>query len=367
MSINSLPDEIIGKIFTCLFDDTKSFINLASTSKRFGFISRTLTTSPLWIKNRPVGYNLYLNLDLYHPNICKEHGFCAENEYRNDFSCELKNNTKQNNGIRPSSALVRDSIQWPDICYGQICYYHRLFCLVNATHRNFSTLRFENARLSDRGCLKSFQDSLRFNRVVAEHNIRALVELELYECDITLDWLNTALNQLESIRYLSLNGVSFIDPIILVEPRFFASKVLRGLKITNDRAQRMSDAIFMYFLENFPAAEFDLSSSSVEFHKRIIQRFYNNANTADVYTTQPSDLILTFPMILLYLKKYQSIVKHFIANETNITFACLRKMLQDDELKHLKITVQNCPLITQLERARLMEQVESCDMARVTF
>lgn len=363
MTLYSLPDELVKKIFIFLLDDSRSFINLSCTCIRFEYISRGVTTTPQWINSRPIGFNFYLDLDLYQPSLCKEHGVCDEEEWRRGCRCELA--TKSMDALGDSK--FKSPAQGRESEHVFMCYYHRLFCLLNARHRNFNSIKFKNAFLSDRGCLKSFQDSLKLNKSLAEHNIKALVELELHECDITLDWLNTALNQLTSIRYLTLSGVTFTDPAILVEPRFFASKTLDRLRITNDRNNRMSDSIFMYFLENFPAIEFDLSSTNVEFHKRIIQRFYMNANTVESYTAQPSDFILTFPMILLYLKKYQSIVRQFIANETNITFTSLKRLIQDGELKHLRITVKSCPMITQLERARLSEQVEADDLERVVF
>lgn len=364
MHFNSLPDDVIGRIFICLMNDSKTFINLSCSSRRLEYISQTVTTSPEWIISRPIGFNLYLDLDSYQPNLCKEHGKCDEQEWRIGCKCEItaKSLGISNDNTSQLSTQNQNSEDGP-----LVCYYHRLFCLLNSIHRNFSSIKFKDTALSDRGCLKSVQDSLKLNKTIAEHNIRALVELELYDCDIALDWLNTALNQLTSIRYLALSGVTFTDPVILVEPRFFASKTLHRLRIINVRDYRMTDSIFMYFLENFPAVELDLSATHVEFHKRVIQRFYINANTVESYTAHPSDFILTFPMILLYLKKYQSIVKRFIANKTGINFACLKKMLQDEELNHLKIIVQNCPMITQLERARLSEQVEAEDIARVVF
>lgn len=345
-------------------DDSRSFINLSCLSRRLVYISQTVTTSPAWIKSRPIGFNFYLDLNSYHPDICKEHGTCDEQEWRVGCKCEIAAKSIGISNDNLSQVSTQNQTSGDGLL---VCYYHRLFCLLNSAHRNFSSIKFKDATLSDRGCFKSFQDSLKLNKAIAEYNIKALVELELYECDITLDWLNTALNHLASIRYLALSGVTFTDPAILVEPRFFASKTLHRLRITNERNSRMTDSIFMYFLENFPALEFDLSATHVEFHKRIIQRFYINANTDESYTAQPSDYILSFPMILLYLKKYQSIVKRFIADKTGITFACLKKMLQDEELNHLKIIVRNCPMITQLERARLSEQVEAEDIARVVF
>jgi hypothetical protein len=231
--------------------------------------------------------------------------------------------------------------------------------MLQAKYITFSSLKFTAVRLADRGCLRAFRDF--------RLKTRALVELELNRCDITLDWLNTILNELDNIAYLSLNDISFTDPILLVEPRFMASKKLELLRIAGDRSCRINDSIFLYFLENFPAVRLDLTGTRVEYHKRIISRFYSNANSLDLYSTKPSEYIFTFPMILLYLKKYQAVVKHFIADDTDITLASLKRIIQDEVLKHLRVSVRDCPMITQFEQTRLTDQVEEQDLRRIVF
>lgn len=404
MSFNNLPDDIIDRIFHCLLNDMTSFINLASTCKRCCLIANQLTIhSEAWAQNRPIVFDFYLEpLEVYLPSLCARHGTCAERHYRTGTKCELQlppNQRPPSPNISPtyppgnlsipstssfersltgghattaafSEAILGNSVDEPtSLADKEECYYHRLFCLLNSKYRTFSTIRFKDARLSDRGCIKPFQDSLKYKlpNTNVEQNIKALVALELYSCDITLDWLNTILNQLDHISYLTLNEISFIDPSILVEQKHLASKKLEQLRITGDRTCRINDSIFMYFLENFPAVEFDLTGTRVEYHKRIIQRFYTNANISDLYSIRPSEYVLTFPMVLFYLRKYQAVVKRFIANETDITFTCLKRLLQDEDLKHLEITIRNCPMITEFERTRLADQVEASDIARVIF
>lgn len=365
MSFDILVDEIIVKIFHCLMDDPISFLSFASTCKRFCLIAnRRVIQTPQWVQARPLAFNLYLETELYLPHLCGQHGLCAEQKWRTGFKCELE--TKNHSTSAPSTTS-RTTSSGDSSEDKNNCYYHRLFCMLNSKHRSFSSLKFRDARLSDRGCVKSFQDTLKLNQSLGELKIKALVELELYNCDITLDWLNTILNETENISYLALNSVAFIDPSILVEPRHLASKTLKRLRISGDRSCRINDSIFMYFLENFPAVQLDLTGTRVEYHKRIIQRFYTNANTVDLFSVRPSEYILTFPMVLLYLRKYQAVAKQFIASETDITFTCLKRILQEDDLKHLQIDIRNCPMITQFERTRLADHVDEADLARVLF
>lgn len=364
MSFDDLPDEIVMRIFHCLRDDTASLLNLATTCKRICDIAAKKIIEPEWSQSRLFTFNFYLDPSYYRPDLCKEHGLCSELEWRCGTKCELSSTSGEddNDGHKSNQDPHNEGYEGPFDCY-----YHRLFCVLNAKYRTFSGIKFRDARLSDRGCINSFRDSMRLNRSMAELKIRALVELELYKCDITLDWLNTILNKLDHISYLGLHEVAFVDPCILVEPKFYASKTLKRLRITGDRSCRLVDSIFKYFLENFPAAELDLTGTRVEYHKRIIQRFYTNCHTVDFPLENPSDYILTYYMILIYLRKYQAIVKHFVANETDITCASLKKILLDEDLKHLKITIKNCPMISVLELARLADQIDVSDLARVTF
>jgi hypothetical protein len=364
MSLNSLPDELIAEIFKNLLDDLTSFRRLMLTSKRFCLIASgpLLTSTPEWILHRPTPFDLNLDLNKYNPNLCKSHGKCAEFYSRTNDKCELLHHVseKQHKAPRRPSSPADDDDQSDNDDY-VTCYYHRLHCILRARYFTFSSLRFSTARLSDRGCLRSFRD------LNAKSKISALVELELNRCDITLDWLNTILNELDGVAYLTLNDVSFTDPSLLVEPRFMASKKLESLRIAGDRSCRINDSIFLYFLDNFPAIQLDLTGTRIEYHKRIIQRFYSNVNSLDLYSTKPSEYIFTFPMILLYLKKYQAVVKRFIADDTDITLASLKRIIQDEALKHLHVSVRNCPMITQFEQTRLTDQVDEQDLRRVVF
>lgn len=364
MSLNSLPDELIVEIFKNLLGDPPSFRRLMVTSKRFCRLANSLSliSSPRWTRHRPNSFDLSLELSRYRPDLCETHGRCAEFHSRTETRCELlhQNSVAQLKTVirRPSSSTGDDDQSDND--ESMTCYYHRLFCMLQARYITFSSLRFTSAVLSDRGCMRAFRD------FGSRLKTNALVELELNRCDITLDWLNTILNELEGLAYLSLNDVSFTDPSLLVEPRHLASKTLKSLRIAGDRTCRINDSIFLYFLENFPAVQLDLTGTRVEYHKRIIQRFYS-ATSLDLYSTKPSEYIFTFPMILLYLKKYQAVVKHFIADDTDITLASLKRILQDEMLKHLQVSVRNCPMITQFEQTRLTDQVDEQDLRRVVF
>lgn len=376
MKFEHLPDDVIRRLFYYLAKDSKSFRDFSSTCKRHQIIAKQFSNLSEWAERRPTTFDLYLEpLSLYSPSLCNQHGACAEQQLRYPGArCELEHRPEDDDNNKNRTDLRSITLYGPldNIEFGpnrehevdNKCYYHRLFSLLNAKHIDFSGLKFKDAYLIDRGCIRAFKDTAKLNRLFAAHKIRALVELQLFSCDISLDWLNTILNEMTNISYLALDEVAFVDPSILVEPKHFASKSLRQLKITGDRTCRMTDAIFMYFFDNFPAEELDVTGTRIEYHKRIIQRFYNGF---DIHSARPSELVLTFPMILHYLKKYQAVIRHFVANETNITFTSLKKILQDEDLKHLRITIKNCPLITPFDLTRLNEQVDESDVARVTF
>lgn len=416
MLLTDLPNDVIQKIFYYLLNEPVNYLNLASTCKRFCHIAtERIVTSLEWSQARSIPFNLNLDLVKYSPELCKIHVHCTELQYRSQNRCELQqwrkklqqqrrnflNHNRPNLGRFDSGGSSQAnkhffesinqlnyeeedgeegesdaegtasqdlvSFRRNDKGERECCYYHRLFCLLNAKYVTFSSLKFRQVRLSDRGCIRAFRDSLSLNRSSAELKISALVELELHKCDITLDWLNTILSKMENVKYLALDEVSFIDPTILVEPKDFASKVLQRLRITEDRNCHITDSIFTYFLDNFPAAEFDLSGTRLQYHKRIIQRYYPDTDSFDSCSAQPSECIFAFPIILRYLRRYRSVVRHFIANRTDITFTGLKKILQDDALKHLNITIRDCPMITQFERSRLADQVDETDLARVIF
>jgi hypothetical protein len=365
MSLDSLPDELIVEIYKNLLGDLGSFRRLMMTNKRMCRIANgsSLINTPEWVSNRPTSFDLSLDLTRYNPNLCESHGRCAEFHSRTSNKCELVHHyeaRQPKSVIRRPPSVSGDDDQ-SDNDEPTACYYHRLYCMLQARYITFSSLKFNSARLSDRGCVRAFRD------FSSGPKISALVELELNRCDITLDWLNTILNELDHITYLSLNDVSFTDPSLLVEPKFMASKKLELLRIAGDRTCRINDSIFLYFLENFPAVRLDLTGTRVEYHKRIIQRFYSSTNTLDLFSSKPSEYIFTFPMVLLYLKKYQAIAEHFIADDTDITLASLKRILQDEALKHLQVSVRNCPMITQFEQTRLTDQVDEQDLRRVVF
>ena len=366
MSLEILADDLLVQIFHCLLKDSRSFINLASTSKRLNLIANhCVVNTPEWAQSRPLAFDLYLEPNLYRPELCRRHGRCAEQEVRSGARCEIQ--SPSGDKLIKIGANIRGKEDNETYIDNDKCYYHRLYCMLNSTYLTFSTIRFRRARLSDRGCIKSFHDSLlRGEETLIRTKINALVELELYKCDITLDWLNTILNHMDNIKYLALNEVAFNDSTILVEDENLASKKLQRLGITCDRTCRITDTIFTYFLDNFSAVELDITGTRVEYHKRIIQRFYpTSSNALDVYVNhKPSEHILSFPIILLYLRKYQTVIKRFVASETDITLYWLRKILQEADLKHLQITLRDCLMF---ERTQLADQMDEEDLARLTW
>jgi len=294
-----------------------------------------------------------------HPN--------PEDIFRSNFIIAASDEDERLLGNRGRTSQPLESPTLAEKEMRECCFYHRLFCMLNTKYITFSTLKFRDVNLKDRGCMRAIRDSLIIDKPLAELKINALVELQLHRCDITLDWLNTIMSSLSNIKYLDLDEVSFIDPTLLVEPKDFASRVLRRLSITGDRSYRINDLVFAYFLDNFPAVEFDLSGTRLEYHKRIIQRYYHdNAGSLDICSWRPSEYILTFPIILMYLRKYRSITERFIANRSDITFTSLKRILQDDLLKNLTVSVKDCPMIAQFDRSRFNHMIEE-DLKRVIF
>lgn len=373
MSFDHVPDEIVGKILCHLLDDPISFINFSLASKRIKRISCEITSWPQWIKNCPLSFKIHNNLESYSWVDCQQHGSCAGQIERTGFKCEVltkKMASKVNS--QSQSKFVRAGIfqhlsgEDEHTITSNNCYYHRLFCMLNSKYINFSSVKFRNAYLFERGCVRAVKDILRTDRYIAEFKIRALVQLELFECYITLDWLNTTLNEFHNIRHLGLDQVTFMDSTLLVDHKHYAARKLVSLKIKYDRTMRMTDSIFMFFLENLPAVELDLTGTRIEFNRRIIERYYPNFSFSNAQSLQPCDYIFTYPFILSYLRRYHSITKHLNVSETNMSLVSLKRIILDHDLKHLKITATNCPMLNQQEQTKFMEMFE-IDSSRVMF
>lgn len=240
--------------------------------------------------------------------------------------------------------------------------------MMSAKYLNFSTIRFKNDALADRGCLRPAKHLAREDKMFGELKLRSLVELELYECDISLDWLNTAMNEFENIVHLTLHGTIFTDPMLLVDKKNYASRKLRTLKISGYRTLRFSDMNFCHFVENFPASVLDMTGTRIEFNKRVIYRLYGaHGDASDPFLTPPRDDFFSWPYVFGYLQMHSSTVKMFVANETNIALNNLKQLVNDTETSQLIIKVRNCINISEYERDRFKHSVSHEKLRRVIF
>lgn len=379
MSFDFVPDEIVGKILCYLMKDQQSFINFALTSKRMKRISDQITSWPQWVRVRPVAFNLHRDLEAYSKIDCTQHGPCLDHFERTGCKCEISTRkmvgSKMNHQHTQSKSIQTGFIQYISgddeslelSLTSNNCYYHRLYCMFNSKYINFSSLKFKGAYLFDRGCVRAIRDIIRFDKCLAQFKIRAFVELELTECNISLDWLNTVLNEFTNLCYLSLDQVSFTESSLLVDRKHYAAKKLKRLRIINDRTFKMTDAIFMFFIENLPAVELDLSGTRIEFNRRLIDRFYQNFSFSNVLSLSPSECIFTYPFVLSYLRRFQSVTRHLDVSGTNMSLISLKRIILDNDLKHLRITASNCPMLNNQEQTKFYEMVDEKDSARVRF
>lgn len=388
-----VPDELVAKIMCFLLDDTKSFICFSLINKRMKRISDTLTIWSEWTQHRPTCFAISDEEDddlkhYYDAIDCNQHGTCLDCSIQYGFKCEMERCTSSPRGkwskqipplmiygpdpeivaLRPENRTRRQN----STTYPHKCFYHRLYCMFKSKYITFSSLKFEFecGFLFDRGCIDASRFYDRIEKPLFDFKIRALVELELYRCYITIDWLNTTLRELTHVVYLTLDEVSYEEPYLLAESKHHVARKLNRLKISHDRTVKMNDLVFMYFLENFPAIELDLTGSKIEHKTRLINRFYPNFSSmmdTSHLTSRACEMIFTLPFIHIYLRRYQSITKHLIVNRSNFSIEPLKRLILDADLKHLIITAKNCLELGRQEQTRFLEAVDECDAARVTF
>lgn len=215
--------------------------------------------------------------------------------------------------------------------------------LFRAKHRKFSAIKFDNSRIGH----FSPELYLKFKEV------EGIVELIVYNCFIHIEWLDSMLSNLQRLQYLTINDVTFDETKYCMPKGVHTSKnkILKKLTLINDRSVGIPDNYFIYFLQ-YPAVILDLTNRKVEYNKRIIQRFYPQVD--DIHSN-PSKFILSFLMILHYLKLHKSVVKTFIGTGTGMNAVSLQELLLDNQLNHLDIFVKNCP---ELNRSAIVRNPE---------
>lgn len=317
MSLEELPYDILREIFCHLIRDSKSYISLASTCKRLCQISIDLSRSSIWSETRPITFIVTRG---------------------DDFKRKL--------------LILFDS---PYRCYSSL---------------EFQDIWFLESKESIGSLSEAIRESMNLNSAITELKLNSLVELILSRVDITLDMLNILLEQLPNISYLSLRTANILDKPgeILNLPRKGTKGKLPIYKLKELGLKRywhspLNDELFAYFLYNFPSETLDMTKSYIVCSARIVRRFYQGRDIL----TNPSSSIITFEMIYEYLRRHKSIIRNFIASETNITLSALKRLLQDEELRNMKIVVERISEFKYMGEELLFRELGADSMARVNF
>lgn len=167
--------------------------------------------------------------------------------------------------------------------------------------------------------------------------------LKLDNCTISLDWLDTLINELNNLQYLTLDGIYFfetseskirINDLSLVKQR----PPLKVLKFIGDGIARLTDAHFKYFLKKCPAVELDMTGTKITHEDKVINYCYEDKNDVLIYV-DPSPHILSFTFIFFYLKEHKEVIRRFVADDTGMTFRELLIIMEDKELRHLHVSL----------------------------
>lgn len=400
MSLTSLPDELIVRIFKILCDDHASFKSLMLTSKRLCLLANgfLLVNSPEWVALNPHPIIVSNNLSVLESGPCALHGTCSELYSRiysgskvthpvggpsstrraaienffgklSKFQVAIRNSKSYHLRNENDKESASDDGQ-DETSFGLMaCVYHRLRCILQARFITYSSLVFSQVTLISPGCVWALRDP------VNHFKINAIVELELNDCFVRLDWLDTILNELTRIAYLALNNVSFCGRYELGEWPLVPSRRLERLMITGNRELGMSDLIFYYFLNNYPATEFNLTGARIEFCPEAFKRHYHGAETDDilalenlVLATTPAETTFSLPVVVLYLLKHKTIVKRLVMDRTGIPFQQVIRILRLESLKDLKISAKRCKWsLPKLRRHLASLHVTRREVARFIF
>lgn len=323
MSLSDLPDDILKKIFCCLTDPI-DYLNLTLTCKRINDLENGVKTfdANFWADRSILKYNLYPDDDRTRADslgICTGADFCTQA-------------ASDNYKVKAPAQEIESF------------YYQKILALLAAKHRSFSTLKFKEAICCKFDFAAPINDAVRNNKSLAMTRLGSIIELELLDCSIDLGWLSKIMSQIESVKVLTINKCLFIDQDAMGYSDH-VKRTLKHLRILGDKSYRISDSIFMYFAVHYPAKVLDISGTRVVFHKRIIKRFYQD-EISNFDEVSPSQYILSFPVILHYLRRNRSIINLFIAKNINMPDESREKLLLDQELKRIKFSLDQTKLIT---------------------
>lgn len=313
MSLEQLPYDILREIFCHLINDSKSYISLASTCKHLCQISIDLSRSSIWSETRPITFVALRDDDL--------------------------------------KSRLLELFTSPYRCYSSL---------------EFQDIWFRDTKESIGSLAEAIKESSILNGALTESRLNSLVELILSRADITLDMLNILLEQLPGISYLILRSVNILDKpgeILKLEEGKRVSHRLKELGLKRYWHSQLNDELFAYFLYNFPSETLDMTKSYIVCSGRIVRRFYQGRDIL----THPSSSIITFEMIHEYLRRHRQIIKRFIASETNITLGALKRLLEDKDLRHMKIVVERISEFKYMGEYLLRRELGDDDMARVNF
>ena len=331
MQLEALPDEMIMEIFRQLISDSESYRNFMMTCKRHLRIGNeaSLAERKAWTMYRPIVFKFTERKISTNSEMMKKPVESACNETHHTD----RKLTRKELKLGPLNRYCPYLVEKPAIV--SRCLYESISCLVNCRSITFRSLKFHHMFLWNIQCLSAFHQSS-----YASMRTSYLVELELSYCHVKLEWLDAVLGELKNISHLILEEVNFYDTNLKYQGRSKAAKRLKVLRILSDsHTVRTNDKIFKYFLINFPATKLDLSGTKIDCSSSRNSQLTDD-ETGLSFLDQPAESMLTFHMILTYLKKYEKIVKKLIADYTGLTRRELQ-ILREEGLHELEVLLEN--------------------------
>lgn len=323
MSFNELADEILLKIFNFLLPDRSSFIEFSLLNKRINYvslsISNMLITKQQWTHHRPLKFDMLRFFD--HCLTEKPYNYAKHRRPMNYFSINTSDNDE----------FIDKAIR----------------SILNLKYFNVSGIAFDSMNVvTSTKKLYDLQNET-FHNEIYTMKISAIVELQISDCFLSVEWLTNLLNLFPNVKYLTLQRVEFDESHInrqyfsLYDIPIPPGIILNRLKIL-DRRHMINDLTLEYFTKGLPAIQLDLSfSQQIVFQTRICQRFYPDLSKQ----SKASKEIFSWFGIRKYLIENQSIVKVLRIQQTMVSPNIVAEILNDPRLKELFVIANNCDLL----------------------
>lgn len=113
------------------------------------------------------------------------------------------------------------------------------------------------------------------------------------------------------------------------------SKSVRLLALTGDRTFRLNDYTLKEIANLIVSKELDMTGTICTVERLVTRRFYKLYNDLDKIYENPSAHILSFQMVLNYLRKHNTIVKVLKFCDLRFNFTALTTILDDALLKNI--------------------------------